>query len=54
MNFLQGSIGKRLSLSFFVILAITAAIGTVGVLQLQNAKEATLRLSAVEMIVVYW
>ncbi|MGE5865520.1 MAG: methyl-accepting chemotaxis protein [Rhizobacter sp.] len=49
MNFLQGSIGKRLSLSFFLILAITAAIGAVGVWQLQVTKEATRTLTAVDM-----
>ena len=49
MNLFQGSIGRRLGVSFFLILAITAAIGGVGVWQLQVTKEATVALATVEM-----
>ncbi|KQV78795.1 methyl-accepting chemotaxis protein [Rhizobacter sp. Root1221] len=49
MNVSQFSIGKRLGLSFLLILAITALIGAVGVWRLQTLKEASVHLATVEM-----
>ena len=47
MNHLK--IGTRLGLAFGLILLITALIATVGVWRLSTLKEATVRISSVEI-----